>query len=250
MKKIKLFALITAAVMLITSVACICADAAGVGKYEGVLKDAKNVIAEAGNYYDTAESSSSGTSTSRSQAFFYDFDNNGTKELAFTFFDKDKNGMPARYLSVYTINGDKPKALIKKKFLNAEVSNPSEYIGVGKKGGKKFLFLQYRNNGQFHEFQTIKYYKIKGAKIKSKYTAKIDFNAKMNDSGKIVKTKYTVKLNKKKTIPSKLFKWQKKFKMAKIKRSKIKYFKKYPYYEYKCNCDTVGGLYEKTYAAG
>lgn len=250
MKKIKFIAVLTAAVMLITSFACISADAAGVGKYEGVLKDAKNTIAETGNYYDTAESSSNEKSTNRSQAFFYDFDNNGTKELVYTFFDKDKTGMHCRYLSVYTIKGGKPKALIKKKFLNAEASNPSEYIGVAKKNGKKFLFLQYRNNGQFHEFQTMKYYKIKGAKISAKYTVKLDFNATMTDSGKIVNHKYSIKVNKKKTTPAKLFKWQKSFKMGKIKRAKITYYKKFPYFEYKCNCDTVGGLYEKTYAKG
>ncbi len=248
MKKIKFLAVLTAVVMLTASLACIGTNAAGVDKYEGVLKDAKNVIAEAGSYYDTSDYASSEYSSARSQAFFYDFDNNGTKELVYTFFDKDKNNMPCRYLSVYTIKGGNPKALIKKKFLNAEASNPSEYIGVAKKGGKKYLFLQYRNNGEFHEFQTIKYYKIKGAKISSKYTVKVDFNADRSQSGKIINPRYKIKLNKKKTTPSKLFKWQKKFKMSKIKRSKTKYFKKYPYYVYKCNCDTVGGLYEKTYA--
>ncbi len=252
MKKIKISAVIIAAVMLLTSFAGLSADAAGVDEYEPVLGKAMDTISAAGSYYDSGENAVSNYSTARSQAFFYDFDGNGTKELVYTFFDKDKNNYPCRYLSVYTIKNGKKKALIKKKFLNAEASNPSEYIGVAKKGGKKYIFLQYRNNGQFHEFQTIKYYKVKGAKISCKYTAKVDFNAKLSDSGKIVDKKYKIKLNKKKTTPSKLVKWQKKYKMSKISRTKKKYLKKFPYYIYRCDCDTVSGLYYKTFgtAAG
>lgn len=245
MKKIKATAVFTAVIMIMTSLICFGAEAKDIDIYESILYNAKETIADTGDYYDTGDYAGSDTSSGRSQAFLYDFDKNGIKELVYTFFDRDANNMPCRYLSVYTIKNGKAKALIKKKFLNAEASNPSEYIGVAKKGKTAYLFLQYRNNGQFHEFQTVKYYKIKGSKISCKKTVKIDFNADMSNSGKITNIRYKIKVNNKKKTPSKLYKWQKTFKMSKIKRSKSKYMKKYVYYSYSCNCDTVGGLYSK-----
>lgn len=252
MKKIKLISALTAVIILMTSLFSISANASQDIRYYGkVMLKAKLSISKAdpSNFYDSADSESSSNTSTRSQVLLYDFDGNGVKELAVTYIGMDKDNMQHRYLSVYTLKNGKPKALIKKKALYANVSAPSEYIGVAKKGKTKYLFLMYRNNSDTDEHEYFKYYKIKGTKIRAKYTAKLDLLADRNNNGKISNIRHKTKLNGKKITPAKLFKWQKAFKVAKIKREKVTYQNKYPFFRYKCVLSSVSKVYSKYFAA-
>ena len=241
MKKITAF--IIAFLMLFTFFS---ANAASTKKYKSKVIQAFNCINKADEYgyYDSAEYAISGRTSMRSQAFLYDFDNDGTKELVMVYLGNYKS-YQGHFLSVYTIKNNKVKTLIKKKFLQAAASNPEEFAGVAKKGKTNYLFLQVRNNGDVSEYQTFKYYKIKNGKISLKYKIKANFTAERNYYGKVGKIKHSIKINGKKKTPSQLLKWQKGFKMSKVKRQKVSFHNKFKYYSYLTKSDTVGAFYNK-----
>lgn len=164
----------------------------------------------------------------KSRAFYYDFDNNGQKELVM-IATKKKSDKIGAYLYLYTIKGGKVKAIIKNRCL-AYYSNeecPAQ-IGLSKKDGKEYLFVRkVTTDSETVNKSTINLYSISGSKATCKHTAVS--TAKYNKKSE--KWEVTTKLNKKKKSNSFFMKWQNSFKLTFVNKKKVSDgYKKYSYY--------------------
>ena len=145
----------------------------------------------------------------RGQSFLYDFDNNGTKELVMIYGEKAKF-----YLSVYAVEKNKAKPIIKKQYIQSCAGNARQSIGIAKRDGKKYLIFTKGNSFGGGYYNNFVFYKISGSKISKKYTASERFTR--NSSSQ--EWEALVKAGGKKRSLNNYVKWHKHFKVSYVKR--------------------------------
>lgn len=212
--------------------------AASVKKYKKVAKSALSShkkYQNYGSYYQYFEGN----------AFLYDFDKNGTKELVMLYGGL-KNNCPAYYLSVYTIKNGKAKALIKKKCIQQDAGAPRQCVGVAKKKGKSYLLFGKGNSSGNGKYFNLTYYRIKGSKIYKKYSGKGSYRFRYLKNNK-TKAYSITKINGKKVKNKKFNKWQKSFKMKYVTAGKVTFMNKIKHYEYypSTACSSIKSIYKK-----
>ena len=211
MKKILSIILIAVVIFSLFAGISTNAGAASTKKYKNIIAKRYKESLHDTEYY-----------TNQSRAFFYDFDRDGTKELAMLVFKRGYSSKVGQtkthYLYIYTIKKGKVKTLVNSKRLGSGAGqDPDATIGIAKKKGKIYFFVQWTGNDIDAFFNRTTFYRINNSKATAKYKV---VSRWIFDDGRKNSGKRFIKINGKKKTANKYNKFLNSFKYKKYKYGK------------------------------